>query len=141
MSDLTSATYSLVRGDLVRVRVQASNAKGWGDLSDVNTIGSTVESVPDQMTIPTRGALTSGTAVQVLWSALTSGSSAAGGATATIISYHLQWDAGNSASTTWLDLQGLSPTSTATSFLRTSGITGGLTYRFRVRARNKYGFG
>lgn len=38
-------------------------------------------------------------------------------------------------------MQGLSPSSTATSFLRTSGITGGLTYRFRVRARNKYGFG
>ena len=93
------------------------------------------------MAIPLRGALTTGTAVQVTWSAFTSGSSPAGGATATIISYHLQWDAGNSASSTWLDLQGLSPTSTATSFLRTSGITGGLTYRFRVRARNKYGYG
>jgi hypothetical protein len=93
------------------------------------------------MAIPLRGALTSGTAVQVTWSAFTSGSSNAGGATTTIISYHLQWDAGNSASSSWLDLQGLSPTSTALSFLRTAGITGGLTYRFRVRARNKYGYG
>jgi hypothetical protein len=47
MTDLTSTTYNLVRSDLVRVKVQASNAKGWGDLSDVNTVGATVETLPN----------------------------------------------------------------------------------------------
>jgi hypothetical protein len=47
MTDLVGSTYNLVRGNLVRVRVQASNAKGWGDLSDVNTVGSTIETIPD----------------------------------------------------------------------------------------------
>lgn len=47
MTDLTGATYNLVKSDLVRVKVQASNAKGWGDLSDVNTVGASVETVPN----------------------------------------------------------------------------------------------
>lgn len=93
------------------------------------------------MAAPLRGALTSGTVIQVTWSAVTAGSTASGGATTSIISYHLQWDQGNSASSTWFDLQGLSPSSTALTYLKTSGVTGGLTYRFRLRARNKYGWG
>jgi len=58
-----------------------------------------------------------------------------------ITSYELQWDAGNSASTTWYELQGSSGSlSTATSY-STNSVTSGASYRVRVRALNKYGWG
>jgi hypothetical protein len=114
MSDLLASPYNLIKGDLITVKVQASNTKGWGDLSDPSNLVVTVETVPDTMLAPLRGAQTTGTAVHVTWSAIATGSSASGGQTTSIISYHLQWDQGNPASTTWSDLQGLSPSSTAT---------------------------
>lgn len=75
------------------------------------------------------------------WSSITDSTSASGGSTTAITSYHLQWDQGESSTSNWYDLQGLSPYSLATSFTKSSSIVGGTTYRVRVRARNKYGWG
>ncbi len=102
-----------------------------------NTSGAYTETVPDAMTAPTEGALTSNTNLHVEWTALTDGTSASGGSTTAITSYNLQWDQGIN---TWADLQGASPYSTATSY-QTTSITAGTTYKVRVRARNKYGWG
>lgn len=88
------------------------------------------------MATPTRGAATSSTIVQVDWVALT----ASLNGDSTITSYHLQWDAGTSGST-WTNLVGLSPSSTATTYTLTTGITAGSSYMFKVRARNAFGWG
>jgi hypothetical protein len=58
----------------------------------------------------------------------------------TILSYHLQWDAGTSGAS-WYDLVGFSTETTATTFTVTSGVSGGTDYKFRVRAKNLYNFG
>lgn len=52
----------------------------------------------------------------------------------------MQWDeASNGAS--WKNLIGFSPSSLALTTVLTNGVSGGLTYKFRVRARNVHGWG
>jgi hypothetical protein len=59
MSVLTAAPYSLPQGQLVKVRVYASNAYGAGAPSAANTAGADVRVAPVAMGPPTRGAQTS----------------------------------------------------------------------------------
>lgn len=87
------------------------------------------------MNTPTRGSSTTVSQIQVNWVALTTDADKGG---STILSYHLQWDQGTGS---WADLIGLSTESTATTYTVTSGITGGTSYQFKVRAKNLYGFG
>ena len=87
------------------------------------------------MNTPTRGTSTSISQIQVDWVALTLDADKGG---STILSYHLQWDQGTS---TYVDLIGFSTESTATTYTVTSGITGGQSYKFKVRAKNLYGWG
>ena len=89
------------------------------------------------MAAPNRGSSTSETQIEVLWNALTLPAELRG---APIVSYHLQWDQSSSGST-WYDLTGLTINYLSTSFIVTTGVTPGLTYQFRVRAKNAYGFG
>jgi len=79
MSYLTGPTYNLVKGDIVIAKVQASNSNGFGSLSTSNSVGAIIESVPNKMSSPTRGSLTSENYLQVQWSSITSGTSASGG--------------------------------------------------------------
>lgn len=89
------------------------------------------------MSAPTNDAAGSNQAqIRVTWTGLAD--PANGGAS--ITSYNLQWDNGSGGST-WVDLVGLSPSSTATSFTVSTGVVSGTTYRFRVRAANVYGWG
>lgn len=55
MNSLTAAPYSIPREDLISVKVQAYNSRGWGARSTVNTSGATAKTIPAQMTAPTRG--------------------------------------------------------------------------------------
>jgi len=55
-----------------------------------------------------------------------------------IISYQLQWDQGAG---TYADLVGFPVNSLATLFTVSNGVLGGKDYKFKVRARNIYGFG
>jgi hypothetical protein len=89
------------------------------------------------MSAPTRGLATGETEIQVNWSPLSSATQTGG---APVISYHLQWDAG-SGGATWSDLAGLATNFLATSFIVTTGLTGGGSYNFRVRAENANGWG
>lgn len=44
---------------LILVKIRATNARGNGDYSEVNTSGATIEDVPSQMTAPTFDSSTS----------------------------------------------------------------------------------
>lgn len=88
------------------------------------------------MAAPTRGSLTTATSIQIVWTALTT---AAETGSSAITSYHLQWDQDGSG-TTYYDLVGLSTTYTQTSYV-ISALPAGSSYNFKVRARNRWGFG
>lgn len=68
------------------------------------------------------------------WTALTSPANGA----STVLSYEIQWDQGTS---TWVSLAGGSSYYTGTSYTIALGITSGATYKFKVRAYNKWGWG
>lgn len=135
MADLTSATLGYAFGNVVYVRIAASNAYGPGSWSPISSsAGATVASVPTQMAIPTLDLAASTDAqVTLRWTALTG---AAAGNSA-VIAYSLLWDQGDATragpDTPLMD-------SLATSYLVT-GVSGGDPYRFTVSARNVYGTG
>ena len=137
MTELRASPYNLVYGNLVVAKVQAYNSKGWSSLSPANAAGATIQTEPQAMSAPARGATTSETQIEVTWTAITS-APANGGSSVT--SYNLQWDAG-SGGATWSNVVGYSPAYTGTSIVLTSSITAGATYQFQVRARNVDGWG
>jgi hypothetical protein len=57
-----------------------------------------------------------------------------------VTGYNLQWDAGSGGSS-WVDLVGPTPASTALTFTVSTGVVSGTSYIFRVRAANVYGWG
>jgi hypothetical protein len=95
-----------------------------------------VATEPDQMTIPVNGPLTDEYRIDISWSPM---SSPANGDSA-ITSYDLQYDNATSGFI-WYSIIGLSPDSLALSYRVTTGVVPGRTYRFRVRARNAFGWG
>jgi hypothetical protein len=46
MSVLWASPYNNIYGDLVKAKVSAKNAIGWNTLSDPNTVGAYVQTVP-----------------------------------------------------------------------------------------------
>jgi len=60
MSSITGTTFGLVQGDLIQAQIAATNARGQGDYSNLNTEGARARVVPHTPTeAPTRGSLTS----------------------------------------------------------------------------------
>ncbi len=116
--------------------MRAENVRGWSDYSDPNTVGTTVKTEPDQMTMPINGPLTDEYRIDVSWNALTSPENG----DIAITSYDLQYDNGT-AGFVWYSLVGLTPDSLALSYRITTGVVPGRIYRFRVRARNPFGWG
>jgi len=51
---LKVAPYSLTFDNLVVAKVQALNARGWSDLSNVNTVGERIKTAPTRMSLPRR---------------------------------------------------------------------------------------
>lgn len=84
------------------------------------------------MQAPTRGADTNETSIQVNWFGL-SGNETGGAA---ITSYNLQTDTGSNG-TTWTNIA----SQLDLTFVLTEINAPGVTYQFRVRAENIYGFG
>jgi hypothetical protein len=117
---------------LIKVKIRAYNANGWGDYSELNTAGATIETAPTQMNAPTFVLeSSSATTITLSWTAATG--TDAGGANVAITDYVLEWDAGSG---TWATHGTTSTTSVAS-----TGLAGGVTYAYRVAARNKYGAG
>ncbi len=90
--------YSLLKGDLIRVRAKASNLKGFNDsYSDSGTSDFTlvVENEPTAPLIPTQGADTRYNVLHVMWTQIADYSVASGGVKSAILSYELQRNEGN----------------------------------------------
>jgi hypothetical protein len=61
MSVVVLSPYSLIQGDIAKVRVRAQNGLGFGDYSDVNSAGADVRVAPVSINLPERGSETSTT--------------------------------------------------------------------------------
>ena len=114
----------------------AYNERGWSAYSDPNTTGQTIQTEPKFMNPPTRGSSSSTTQIQVLWSAIT----APQNGDLNVISYNLEWDSGTDG-TVWSSLVGSIANSLATSFIATNNLIVGQTYKFRLSAKNIWGWG
>jgi len=124
----------LPRDSLIRVKVRAYNARGVGQYSEINTDGATIETEPTNLSVVTIDVpSTTNTQTKVVWTALTG--SARGGKNVAITNYEVFWDAATNGAT-WTAL-----TLTTDLFYLKTGLTGGVTYQFKVRAYNKYGMG
>jgi hypothetical protein len=136
--------FGLLYSNLVVVKVRAYNLKGWQTLySTANTVGATIETEPTQMTSPVKGSNTNYNVLHFSWTNLTTTANI-GGSTASISSYHIQRNQGNNtldATDVWTDLMGLSSNDTTLTYQTSASIVGGTTYKVRVRALNKYGWG
>jgi hypothetical protein len=120
------------RDSLIRVKVRAFNAKGSGLFSEVNTAGATIETEPTNLSVVSIDVpSTFNVRTQVVWTALTG--SARGGKDVAITQYEVYWD---QASDNWVSLA-----NTTSLFTLKDGLTGGTTYKFKVRGYNKYGEG
>jgi hypothetical protein len=119
---------------LIRVKVRAFNAKGSGLFSEVNTAGATVETEPTNLSVVTIDVpSTYNDVTKVVWTALTG--SARGGVGVAITNYEVYWDEATNGAT-WVSLA-----NTTSLFSVKTGLTGGTTYKFKVRGYNKYGEG
>jgi hypothetical protein len=133
MSTLTAAPYSYVFDDLVQVRVQAANYFGFGVLSPVSiSTGARIRVVPSQMLPPTEDPSCTDVTLTMNWIAL----SGADAGNSPVIAYSLYWDAGVALATEFTELTDALLTS-----FTVNGVEGGRSYRFKVRARNIYGYG
>mmetsp|Transcript_9438 Transcript_9438/g.8956 ORF Transcript_9438/g.8956 Transcript_9438/m.8956 type:complete len:266 (+) Transcript_9438:2179-2976(+) len=127
MSTLTLPSYSLSFQDVVKAKVSAYNSVSWSSQSSENSAGAQIRRVPDQIT-DLAVVSASDTSIEVSWGALVASANGDSDVTA----YELYWDnAGGTVNTQLIkDL--------ITSYTVT-GITGGSTYKFQVRAYNVYG--
>lgn len=139
MSVLRGPSFRLTFDTLVQAKVQAHNEYGYGLISDANTDvnGAKIQTEPVDVKNVRRGAGTSESQIQVDWDPLTTFADVRG---PSIVSYHLQWDAGTSGAF-WLDLIGNNAFYTSTTFTFSYGLTAGNIYNFRVRALNLWGWG
>lgn len=115
MHDLRASPFYLGYDVLVRAKVLARNERGWSVASNPNSDGARVQVEPLAMGVTSRGLLTGPTQIDVYWSPIVTPQD--GGSA--VLSYHLQFDNGTSA-TTWLDVVGLAPDSTATTIIVSS---------------------
>lgn len=120
LSDLQQSPFDLTQGTLVKVKIQATNAFGTSVISEANTVGALIETVPWTPTVaPSRGANTGETQIELVLTPLTGVNT--GGST--ITSYVVLWNAGSG--TTLTPLLGVSTPNTATTVLINSGISSG----------------
>jgi len=68
VATLVASPFSLSAGDTVVVIIQARNARGWGPLSDENTSGAIIITVPHQMDAPVRvDSATTTSQIKISW--------------------------------------------------------------------------
>jgi hypothetical protein len=137
MAVLREPGYGLLQGSVVRAYVIAHNVYGYGGQSDVNIAGVAVQTAPAQVQGLIDGPTTSESQVELIWNAL-SASAETGGAA--ILSYNVQWDQGLGTGV-WSSLVGYSSDFSAQTLTVTSGIQAGTVFKFRVRAKNMWGWG
>jgi hypothetical protein len=134
LTTLRGAVFSLVYGDLVVARARARNSLGYGQYSQPNVLGATVQTEPTQMAAPTMVG-TSLSFVAIAWLAL-AGDDTGGAA---IESYHAQYALAGSGA--WSDLLGQSGSYQTGLAYNLTTASAGAQYDFRVRSRNVHGWG
>lgn len=131
MNTLTGIDFQLPYGTLVQVRVTPTNNKGTGPPSDQLIFGATIRTIPKAPQIPTRGLMTSENKIQIDWIPIVSASDRGN---SPILSYRMMWDSQTGTSNILL----------VESIIFTYTIPGLLShkpYKFKVQARNIYGYG
>lgn len=92
MTTIISLTGQTV-DQLIRAKVRAHNANGWGAYSELNTAGATIETLADQLSAPVfDNSGSSATQISMTWTGVSS--TAAGGLNVAVLGYVLEWDAG-----------------------------------------------
>lgn len=135
LATLRATPFNLVLGDLIRATVAAGNAQGFGVASQVNTEGGTVQTEPAKASGLTFDAASSTTtAITFTWTA-PSGAAATGASP--ILSYYVD-GAVSATNPAWAQL---GQVSAGTESFTATGLTGGLTYVYRVQAVNLHGAG
>jgi len=129
------SAYSYTRGTLVRAMVRAFNNNGWGSYSNANTDGAIIKTTPTRMNTPVEDPSTSSSQIVITWSPI---SSIEDTGADSVFYYSLEWNQGSSVNV-WQELT--TPNVLVTSYTMTSGFTAGVTYTFRVRAKNSIGLG
>lgn len=88
MTTLEASPYNYVLGETIVVKVLAYNAEGWSAASSATTAGTAVlQTIPTTMTTLSRGSSTTGSQIEVTWTALST--DAQKGGAVSILSYHL----------------------------------------------------
>mgnify|MGYP002628979640 CR=1 FL=1 len=129
MAELVGAAFGLAFDALVEVRASAGNSYGLGLVSPVNTAGAKIRRIPDQMAPPVLVSVTEAR-IDLSWSALVGATTGNSPVTA----YNVYWDNGGGVT-------GIALLDSLVTTVAVPGLTGGATYRFKVRARNIYGAG
>jgi hypothetical protein len=129
MSEFWSEPFNLVLGDTIKAKVIAVNERGASMISTENSATVNVQTVPSQMTSPTRGADTTAFQVELDWQAPNNGGSA-------IISYELVdiTDSSNvvifTGESSYVGIK----------YTITDNIIPGESYLYKMRAQNKWGW-
>lgn len=129
--DTLSLTYGLQFDETVIVRVSASNSMGQGAWSLSNSVGAKLRQRPVKMTQVTKDPTSTETTLTIVWSGLTSGLDTGN---SDILAYEVYWDANTGAINILLHDE-------ITLAHLVERLEPGLTYQFKVRARNIYGYG
>lgn len=131
MNTFTGVDFMLTYGMLIQVRVTPTNNKGTGPASEMLTFGATIRTVPFAPAMPYRGLMTNEYKIQVDWVPIIitrdRGNSP-------ILSYRLWWDSQTGTTSITL-VEGMLFSYTIV------GLLSHAPYKFRVQARNIYGYG
>jgi hypothetical protein len=120
VSVLRASPYNLGLQDLVVARVAAYNERGWGATSAANGAGALIETEPNKMNSPGRGASTGVDQLEITWSLLTSPDDGY----SPVTTYALYWD-GGTAGATWTSLVGVASDYLLAYYVVTEGVTVG----------------
>lgn len=135
LTTLRAAPFNLALGDLVRVKARARNAVGVGPFSQANVDGATIQTEPQQVTgLTFVEAASTASEITVSWNELTT---TAETGDSPIIEYQV-YQAVQGGTPSW-SLAATVPA--GTSQYQATGLTGGVTYLYKVRAKNLHGEG
>ena len=123
-TELRSAKFNLILGDLIVVRVRAVNEIGQGDFSVLNISGDLVKTQPrSPPQAPSEGATTNDSQIEITWTAL----SGIDAGFDTVTRYQLYWDNGSSG-IDWVLLATQNQPTFTHSFTKVTGIKSGQPY-------------
>jgi len=133
---LQKEPFNLEFDDLVQVVIYAQNSKGWSDPSTANIDGARIQSEALSMNAPVRDPQTNTEEIFVTWLELEQPENG----NSDVISYSLEYDAGTQGQV-YQAVVGYLTDYTGLEFSVTEHIVRGQTFRFRLRAKNMWGWG